>query len=529
MGGLILLSLVAFVLLVLIIRANTRNIILRTSLQAAVDREQLIQSQKKELLKAKEDAEAASRAKSVFLSNMSHELRTPLNAILGYCQIFRQDTTLSPRQMSGIRTVYQAGEHLLLLINDILDLSKIESGKMELVKTEFRLDEFFKGVADIVRIRSAAKGLEFHCDIEGRLPVAIVGDELRLRQVLLNLLNNAVKFTTHGYCALSVKCQYVKEQKVRLEFVVEDSGPGIPQEIQEEIFQPFQQAGDRLKYAEGSGLGLAIARRLVRLMGGELTLCSPVPGSRSDEAPGCRFSFALEVEFLADVIAAPEPVREAMVIGYIARNSRSITVLLVDDNKSNRKVLRDTLTPLGFVVHEVADGGGVEQACRECRPDIILMDLHMPHEDGFSATRRLKNHPEYSGIPIVAITASVADEEKIRKRCEEFGFSGYINKPYSIDMLINQIKKNIDIEFVYEKPSSSSCEEDNLVLPDFSLIESLITLSESGDVDGILKKVELISELDNGRYRAFSDIIRSMADDFQLMAIEKFAQSCLEK
>lgn len=240
------------------------------------------------LLQARNDAESANRAKSAFLSNMSHELRTPLNAILGYTQIFAKDADLSERHKRGIKTIRKSGEHLLMLINDILDLSKIEAGKMKLVPVEFDLPDFFNGVVDIIKIRAADKCLDFKYRIAEDLPQSIISDELRLRQVLLNLLSNAIKFTETGFCSLVVDAIGCEQNMVSLTIHVQDTGVGIQPEMKEKIFQPFQQSGDPFKFAEGSGLGLAISRRIITLMKGELTVHSVI-GEGSD------FSFSILV------------------------------------------------------------------------------------------------------------------------------------------------------------------------------------------------------------------------------------------
>ena len=255
-----------------------------------------------QLKAAKDTAESANLAKSVFLSNMSHELRTPLNSILGYTQVFAGDKSLTSEQQIGINTIHQSGEHLLMLINDILDLSKIEADKMELVPTEFRLSEFIQGVVDIIKGRMAHKKIEFIYEPGNTLPVMIEADELRLRQVLLNLLSNAVKFTRHGRCVLRIQSRLLDGNRVLLTIAVEDSGVGIAPDMVEKIFEPFQQVGDRLQYSEGSGLGLAISRKLVRLMGGEIHLVSPLNVQLSDdEGPGSRFSFTVEVPVSARI------------------------------------------------------------------------------------------------------------------------------------------------------------------------------------------------------------------------------------
>ena len=257
----------------------------------------------KMLLQARKNAESANRAKSAFLSNMSHELRTPLNAILGYAQIFASDTDLSIRHKRGLKTIQESGEHLLMLINDILDLSKVEAGKMKLVPSEVDLEEFFNGVVDIIQIRATEKGLSFRYEFGTGLPQSIITDELRLRQVLFNLLSNAIKFTDKGYCGLFVESVSQTQTRVTLSFRVEDSGVGIAPEMKEKIFQPFQQSGDPVKFAEGSGLGLAISKKIITLMGGEF-------GVSSSLDKGSSFYFSITVPIAKQQTVARLSIRQ---------------------------------------------------------------------------------------------------------------------------------------------------------------------------------------------------------------------------
>lgn len=254
-----------------------------------------------ELIVAKDNAESANQTKSIFLANMSHELRTPLNAILGYTQIFKKDPSLSPQQLGGIQTIHNSGNHLLLLINDILDLSKVESGRMELVPVEFHFPEFLQNVVNIIDIKVAHKKIKFIYEADQDLPIMIKADDLRLRQVLLNLLSNAIKFTQYGQCTLRVNSEDIGTATALLSIVVEDTGVGISKDMQKKVFEPFQQTGNRLQYAEGSGLGLAISSNLVQLMGGKLHLMSPINDHPSQsEGPGSRVSFTITVPVLAD-------------------------------------------------------------------------------------------------------------------------------------------------------------------------------------------------------------------------------------
>ena len=266
-----------------------------------------------QLLAAKEEAEFANRAKSTFLSSMGHELRTPLNGILGYTQIFAEDTTLTGKQQEGIKIIHQSGEQLLMLINDILDITKIDSGKMELHPVEFRFPEFLLEIESIIRSRCQEKGLDFNSNYSDSLPLVIEADELRLRQVLLNLLSNAVKFTERGHCALSVQEKPLAGNLVRLLFIISDTGIGIQPELQKKIFESFQQTGERLKYSQGSGLGLSFSRKIVELMGGKLEVSSPV-NNHPENGEGVGSSFSCTIEVTPTGVAetaSPASIRDA--------------------------------------------------------------------------------------------------------------------------------------------------------------------------------------------------------------------------
>jgi PAS domain S-box-containing protein len=478
--------------------------------------------------KLAEKAEAANQAKSVFLSNMSHELRTPLNAILGYTQLFAGDSSLTLKQQSGIKTIHQAGKHLLMLINDILDLSKVEADKMELVKTEFRLPEFLQGIVDIIRIRARTKGLHFFYEPQASLPVLIETDELRLRQVILNLLANAVKFTNSGHCTLRVQSQSAAApNKALLTITIEDSGAGIMQDMQEKIFEPFQQTGERLKYAEGYGLGLAISRKLIHLMGGTLQLVSPINEQpEAGEGPGSCFSFAIEMVVSGDAaITDPE---KRKVTGYTVSGEKGgpKKILIVDDNASNRAVLRDTLETLGFIAEEAKNGSEVLAACQRFQPDAILMDLRMPEMDGFTATKQVKGHQNFAHVPVIAITASITDMKKLRKRCLEYGFSAYFIKPYPATELLETLADQLHIELQYDEGITESINEPVILPPPRDILDNLVKLAQSGDISGISEQSAEILMMESGKYRAFAHRIEQLAEDLQLIEIEKFIAIC---
>jgi signal transduction histidine kinase/CheY-like chemotaxis protein len=382
--------------------------------------------------RAEEAAEAANRAKSEFLANMSHELRTPLNGILGYTQIFKKDKTLTERQKNGNDIIHQCGEHLLTLINDILDLSKIEARKMELYPEEFHLPEFLNGIYEICRLRAEQKGIPLIYQTRCPLPKFIRADKKRLRQVLMNLLSNAVKFTEKG--SITFKVGY---QERKLRFQVEDTGIGIAPEQLEEIFLPFQQVGEPRRKIEGTGLGLTISRQLVQLMGGELKVKSTL---------GKGSVFWLDLD-LAEVSQQSDAANadERTIIGFVGSKRK---VLVVDDQWQNRSVLVNLLEPLGFEVVEASDGlDGLNKAC-EFKPDLIFMDLVMTVMDGFEATRRLRMLPELNGVVVIAISASVFNFD--RQQSREVGCDDFLPKPIREEDLLDRLQVHLGLEWVYE-------------------------------------------------------------------------------
>lgn len=345
------------------------------------------------LAQARAAAEAASAAKSRFLANMSHELRTPLNAIIGYAQLLGRDA-LTPRQRSAVDTIHDSGTHLLGLITDILDISKVEAGKLELLASPVQLRACIAGVTEMIRLRAQEKGLAFAVDVAADVPDRVTVDAKRLRQVLINLLDNALKFTATGEIGLAVSVAGWGGGSVRLRFDVTDTGAGIAPEQLNRIFEPFEQVGNAAQRSGGTGLGLSIARQIVDMMAGTMTVES-LTGS------GSRFRVELPLTLLA---------QQVPVLTRSIGSGDGYAVLVVDDNHADRNLLRDMLGRQGFKVHEAGDGLEAIDMVERSEPDLIIIDLRMPVMGGLETLRRLRTRPGSHELPIIAITAAPSSE-----------------------------------------------------------------------------------------------------------------------
>lgn len=450
---------------------------------------------------AKDMAEAANRAKSEFLANMSHELRTPLNGILGYTQILKKSANLTEQQRNGLEIIHHSGEHLLTLINDVLDLSKIEARKMELHPHEFHFSTFLKNLVQMFKVRTR-QDIAFIYEPIAPLPNFVWADEKRLRQILLNLLGNAIKFTEQGHVTFRVSPieDDLQLGLPQLRFEVEDTGVGISAAQLDTIFLPFQQAGDNRRQVEGTGLGLTITRQLLQLMGSDIQVASQ-PGQ------GSTFWFDVVLPEITNQGRVPAP--SPPIVGYQGDRRR---VLVVDNQRENRAVLVGLLAPLGFETMEAVDGqDGLNQA-HTFRPDVILMDLVMPVMDGFEAIRRLRSSALLHNVVIIAVSASTLDFDQETSR--RAGCNDFLPKPVHEEDLLQLLQTHLNLEWIFQQSekklkrvelsNAAMVTSDTIAISDALAalpaqieLDTLLDFAMQGDLQGIMDHITHLEQTDD--------------------------------
>ena len=416
------------------------------------------------LKQAKEAADKANRAKSEFLANMSHELRTPLNAILGFTQLLSRDPSLHTEQKEQINIITKSGEHLLNLINSILQMSKIEVGRVSLETNPFDLHHLIETLEDMLQLQAQKKGLQLIFDQDPNLPRYVKTDESKLRQTLLNLLGNAIKFTKEGGVTLRVKAEFAngsllmenqQESPItnhqlpitnyRLCFEIEDTGPGIAEAEMENLFKPFAQTETGRRSQEGTGLGLPISRQFIQLMHGDITVSSKV-------GEGTIFKFDIAVDLAtASEIQATQETKQVI---SLEPNQPEYRILVVDDRMESRLFLVKMLTSLGFSVCEAENGLQAVDIWSMWEPHLILMDMRMPVMDGYEATKRIKTHLKGQATVIIALTASAFDEERsviLSAGCDDF-----VAKPFRQQVILDKMTQYLGVRYVYESQHSST-------------------------------------------------------------------------
>jgi predicted ATPase/signal transduction histidine kinase/CheY-like chemotaxis protein/tRNA A-37 threonylcarbamoyl transferase component Bud32 len=484
----------------------------------------------KERQRAEQAADTANRAKSQFLASMSHELRTPLNGILGYTQILNRDKHLSQAQKTGVKIIQQCGEHLLTLINDVLDLSKIEAGKMELQPNSFHLPEFLQSISDICRVRAESKEISLIYEPSPNLPRGILADEKRLRQVLINLLGNAVKFTESGGVTFQVeslppaKVDPQQPHKI-LRFRVQDTGIGMTPEQLTTIFLPFEQVNGTVHQTEGTGLGLAISRQLVEMMGSTIHV-------ESAAGKGSQFWFELELPVLEHYQEKPQELPR-VIRGYGGETRK---ILVVDDRWENRSVLVNLLRTIGFAVEEANDGQECLNQVQSWQPDCIIIDLVMPVMDGFEAMRRIRKMPDFQQVIAIGTSASIVSPGD--QFSEEIGCDDFLLKPIREEQLLDCLGQHLELEWIYDEPAvvdsessgieaSNSFSSGDAIAPNAEELAILFDLAMKGELVTIQQRVQQLADTDP-RYTPFATQVIHLAKTFAEEELLAFVQGYME-
>ncbi|MEP1079555.1 MASE1 domain-containing protein [Leptolyngbya sp. PL-A3] len=491
------------------------------------------------LKQSKEAAEVASRAKSEFLANMSHELRTPLNGILGYAQILNRSQSWGDKERKGIDIIYQCGSHLLTLINDVLDISKIEAQRLELDPHTVHLPALLQGIAEIIGIRAEQKGIHFIYLPDANLPEGINVDEKRLRQVLINLLGNAVKFTDRGKVIFKVErlpAQAMsmladkKPSAIRLRFEVADTGIGMPPEAMEKIFQPFEQVSNPKRNSEGTGLGLAISQTIAHLMDSHIEV-------RSETGVGSTFFFEVELPTVNEWGPTSTTDTGEHLVGYEGKRR---TLLVIDDKWENRSVIVNLLEPLGFNLIEAEDGQDGLNKAMQMQPHLIITDLLMPVMDGYQFLAHIRQSKTLKAIPVIVSSASVSSMDQ--QQSLDAGGNDFLIKPVQVDELFKMLSTYLNLTWIYQpsatnrepvsvpplKSHSQPISSNSFILPSSQELTQLLQLAQQGRLRK-LSEVATALQQQNPHYAPLVQHLLELSKGFQVAKLEAFIQQLLDE
>jgi two-component system sensor histidine kinase/response regulator len=402
---------------------------LETEHKMVAQLEQKVSERTQEMREAKEQAEQADQAKSTFLANMSHEIRTPMNGIIGLSYLALKDKQLPTHQQEYLSKIQSSSTSLLNIINDILDFSKIEAGQLDMETTPFTLDSVLKQSSDVTFYKATEKGVEIKLDIAGDIPQGLMGDPTRLQQILVNLTNNAIKFTEQGSITLQGVLLQQKDERALIQFSVKDTGIGMSSEQQAKLFRPFSQAdSSTTRRYGGTGLGLSISKQLVEMMGGEISVESQINH-------GSTFQFSVWVEVDQSLTADTSP--STVDYDQITDQLKGLEVLLVEDNIVNQMVAKEVLTSAGIIVTIANNGQEAVEAAQRYPYHLILMDIQMPILDGYEASQQIRKLEGYRDTPIIAMTANAMRGD--REKAIQAGMNDHLTKPIDVDLLYQQL------------------------------------------------------------------------------------------